>query len=84
MHRHVVFQLLFCYLPDNDDTFPIYLLDRSHQKHFHSRKLVSRTGADERAGDSLHRASKPVIILARCFALFPVLGINEKHADGLL
>lgn len=64
---------------------PLFFLDRTKYKVPHRKNVETLLGArvwgnDE---DSLHRATKPVIVLARCFALFPVLGISSDNASGL-
>ncbi|XKL60274.1 hypothetical protein PGB90_001290 [Kerria lacca] len=68
-----------------DGVIPLYLLDRSKNK---SNRLKNFDGpmnwhSPKNTDDSLHKAMRPVIILARCFALFPIVGISANNASGL-
>ncbi|KAK7583683.1 hypothetical protein V9T40_004646 [Parthenolecanium corni] len=69
----------------DDGETQLFFLDRAKSRALRRKNLENSLAARvwRNGEDSLHRATKPVILLARCFALFPVVGISSQDASGL-
>ncbi|KAK1137716.1 hypothetical protein K0M31_002211 [Melipona bicolor] len=48
-----------------------------------SEPVTSSVSAFDPNSDSLHASMRPIIMLAQCFSLFPVSGVNSPDASYL-
>ncbi|XP_065215626.1 gustatory receptor for sugar taste 64f-like [Planococcus citri] len=69
--------------PDHNPVIPLYLLDKNEHKHFRTQHYDANRKRPKLSSNSLQKALRPVLLLARCFAVFPVLGIQADDAKGL-